>query len=131
MNADLAALVVGALAVWRVTHLLNAEDGPWEMSVRLRRWGGDGFFGEALDCFLCLSLWVAAPVAAMVSHGPLSDVLFWLALSAGAILLERVTTREDGAGSFIAEKEPYDVLRKPKTNGGEPSDAREPARSNR
>ena len=37
-------LVLGSLCVWRVTHLLHAEDGPWDLVVRLRRLAGAGFF---------------------------------------------------------------------------------------
>jgi hypothetical protein len=48
-------LLLGILAVWRITHLLNAEDGPWEVVVRLRRIAGEGFWGQLLDCFYCLS----------------------------------------------------------------------------
>ena len=52
-------LTLGILAVWRVTHLLQAEDGPWDMVVRFRLWLADGFWGRLLDCFYCLSIWVA------------------------------------------------------------------------
>ena len=57
-------LVLGILGVWRITHLLQAEDGPWDVIVRLRRAAGDGFWGSLLDCFYCLSLWIAARFAA-------------------------------------------------------------------
>jgi hypothetical protein len=127
VNANLVAPILGVLAVWRVTHLLNAEDGPWDISVRVRRWAGDGFLGRALDCFMCLSLWIAVPVAAIQARRAVDGVLLWLALSGGAILLERVTARDERAGSFIEDRETHDVLRKPKTNDGEPNDAR-PAR---
>ena len=56
-------LVVGMLAVWRVTHLLQAEDGPWDVVVRLRQAVGNGFWGKLLDCFHCLSVWIAAPAS--------------------------------------------------------------------
>jgi len=87
-------LILGALAVWRVTHLLVAEDGPWKILARLRRALGEGFWGGLLDCFYCLSLWVALPVTFLVAHGWPERALTWLALSAGAILLERATSRE-------------------------------------
>jgi len=38
-------LVVGVLCVWRVTHLLNAEDGPLSFLVLIRRTVGNGFWG--------------------------------------------------------------------------------------
>jgi hypothetical protein len=87
------AVVVGILAVWRLTHLLAAEDGPWDVVVRLRGAAGDGLWGRLLDCFYCLSLWVAAPAALLVAVSWRERLLVWPALSAGAILLERVTAR--------------------------------------
>ncbi len=84
-------LLLATLAVWRVTHLLQAEDGPWDLSARLRHAAGPGFWGRLLDCFLCLSLWVAAPFAWLLGSNAAHAALCWPALSAGAILLERVT----------------------------------------
>jgi hypothetical protein len=83
--------VVGALAVWRITHLLNAEDGPWDLFVSLRRAVGNGFWGRLLDCFYCLSLWVAAPITFAVGSNWRECILLWPALSGAAILLERAT----------------------------------------
>lgn len=85
--------LIAVLAIWRVTHLLWGEDGPWDAFVRLRRAAGDSFFGRVLDCFHCLSLWVAAPVAFWMGSGWLERALLWVGLSGGAILLERATAR--------------------------------------
>jgi len=82
-------LVLGILGVWRVTHLLNAEDGPWDVLVRFRKRVGSGWLGGLLDCFYCLSLWVAVPFALVLAGAWRERILLWLALSAGAILLER------------------------------------------
>ncbi len=87
-------VLVGVLAVWRVTHLVQAEDGPWDLCVRLRRAAGDGLFGRLLDCFYCLSLWVAVPAAVVLADTIVSGVLLWLALSGGAIVLERLLPPE-------------------------------------
>ena len=87
------SLLVVCLAVWRITHLLWGEDGPGDIFVRLRRGAGNGFFGRVLDCFNCLSLWIAAPVAWFTANGWFERVLFWLALSGGAIVVERLTCR--------------------------------------
>jgi hypothetical protein len=83
-------LALGILAVWRITHLLNAEDGPWELVVRLRRLAGSGFWAALLDCFYCLSLWIAAPFAYWIGRGWMERLVLWPALSAGAIILERL-----------------------------------------
>lgn len=84
-------LVLGVLGVWRITHLVQAEDGPFDLGVRLRRRLGNGFFGKLVDCFQCASLWVAIPFALTLgaTHG--ERALLFVALSGGAILLERAT----------------------------------------
>lgn len=83
--------MLGLLAVWRITHLLQAEDGPWDMSVHLRRAAGNGFWGKLLDCFYCLSLWIAAPLAFLLGETWWERALLWPSLSAGASLLEQAT----------------------------------------
>ena len=83
--------ILGVLGVWRVTHLLNAEDGPGKIFVRLRRLAGSSFWGELLDCFYCLSLWVAAPFAFLLASSRREGLLLWVALSGAAILLERMS----------------------------------------
>ncbi|MBC8076903.1 MAG: DUF1360 domain-containing protein [Chloroflexales bacterium] len=89
---SLVTVVLGVLAVWRLTHLLGAEDGPWHVLARVRRAAGSGFWGQLLDCFYCLSLWVALPVALLLATGWREGIALWLGLSGGAILIERATT---------------------------------------
>jgi hypothetical protein len=84
-------LALGILGVWRITHLIQAEDGPWDVVVRLRARAGDGMVGQLMDCFYCLSLWIALPFALLLGESWLEHLLLWPALSAGAILLERAT----------------------------------------
>ena len=89
-------LLLGVLSVWRITHLFQAEDGPCDVVVRLRRRAGEGFWGQLLDCYYCLSVWIAAPFAVFLGQRLGERILLWPALSAGAILLERVTDRGHG-----------------------------------
>jgi hypothetical protein len=88
-------LILAILAVWRLTHLLQAEDGPWDIVVRLRRVAGNGGAGKVMDCFYCLSLWIAMPFGFLLAERWSERVLLWLALSAGAILLQRVSHKEN------------------------------------
>lgn len=88
-------LAVGILVTWRLTHLLAHEAGPWDIFGRLRRAIGTGFFAELVNCFYCLSLWIAAPLSFAVASSWQHRLLVWPALSAGAILLERLTTRSE------------------------------------
>jgi len=83
-------LVLGVLATWRVTHLLASEDGPADLIVRFRAVLGHGVAGRMMDCFNCLSLWVAAPIALLITQNPAELLLAWLGLSGAACLLERV-----------------------------------------
>lgn len=80
---------LAALATWRVTHLLAHEDGPGDVVVRIRARLGPGSAGALLDCFQCLSMWVAAPMSRVVTRGRRDTLLTWLALSGAACLLER------------------------------------------
>ncbi len=82
---------LATLVTWRVCHLLASEDGPAGVVARLRLQLGDSVFGQLVDCFGCLSVWVAIPLAFFVSEGPLNLVMTWLALSGAAFLLERMS----------------------------------------
>jgi hypothetical protein len=92
---DFCRLLVAILCCWRLTHLLQAEDGPWDVSLHIRGMAGDGFFGRLLDCFYCLSLWIALPLAWAIDPEAKDLALLWPAVSGGAILLERWTSRPD------------------------------------
>jgi hypothetical protein len=87
-----ARFAVGSLATWRLTHLLAEEDGPGDMVVRVRAALGDGPAGELMDCFYCLSVWVAAPMSLAVARRGRDVPLTWLGLSGAACLLERFFT---------------------------------------
>lgn len=110
MAAHFYWLVIGILVVWRVAHLFYGEDGPWEVFVRLRRAAGEGFWGSLLDCFYCLSLWVALPLAYWLGEDWKQRLLLWPALSAGAIALERLTAQQDRPAIHYSEYEANDEL---------------------
>lgn len=110
-------LILAVFAVWRVTHLFNAEDGPWDLVFRLRRWAGSGFWSSLMDCFYCLSLWIAAPVAYLVGASWMERGLLWPAISAGAILLERLVPDKMRANESYSEvEEKAYVLREESTD---------------
>jgi hypothetical protein len=81
--------VLAVLATWRITHLLASEDGPADLIVRFRVRLGHGLAGKLMDCFECLSLWIAAPAALFVSRAPVDWLFVWLALSGAVCLLQR------------------------------------------
>lgn len=98
-------LLVATLGLWRVTHLLAEEKGPFRLMVRLRARAGDSFVGELLDCFYCLSVWLAIPPALLIAQDWTQRVLLWFALSGAACLLEQGTRRIDLPAVFEEPKE--------------------------
>ncbi|MCI0694178.1 hypothetical protein L0337_19495 [candidate division KSB1 bacterium] len=101
--------LLALLATWRVTHLLAKEDGPGDLIVRIRRRLGQSFWGKLMDCFKCLSLWIAIPFAFFVGGTWVEKGMIWLALSGSAILLENLI-REP---FIIEERKNDELLRRP------------------
>lgn len=98
MTLDAVTLLATVLATWRVTHLIVAEDGPWNLVTRVRQWAGAGALGQLMDCFYCASLWVAAPFALWLHDDWGVRLVGWLALSGGAVVLERCQPPAPPAG---------------------------------
>jgi hypothetical protein len=92
-DIDGGGFIPCALAVWRLTNLLAREDGPFDVVFRMRRATGQGVLGSLLDCFYCLSLWIAAPFAFLLSQEWRTWIVCWLALSGAASLLFKLTER--------------------------------------
>jgi hypothetical protein len=82
---------LAALATWRLAHLVAEEDGPGNSIARLRARAGTAWAGELMDCFYCLSLWVAAPISCAVAMRKRDLPSTWLGLAGAACLLERMT----------------------------------------
>ena len=124
-----ARFVLAILATWRITHLLAKEDGPADLVVRIRARLGHGMTGKLMDCFECLSLWVAVPIAFFVSRRPVDLLLIWLALSGAACLLERIggepvliqpisRAKEGGTNIGMLRSETSDAHERPVSGGG-------------
>jgi hypothetical protein len=79
------------LAVWRITHLFSQEDGPFDLVIKLRKQLGQGFLGDLLDCFYCLSIWVAIPFACLLCPHWIEGIIMTLALSGASCLLFKLT----------------------------------------
>ncbi len=88
-------LVLGSLSVWRITHLLSKEDGPFDIIFYIRKKAGAGFLGDLLDCFYCLSIWISIPFALLLGENPKEQFLFWLSFSGAACLLEKMTGKKN------------------------------------
>ena len=103
MNGTL--FILCALAVWRLTHLLSKEDGPFDLIYLLRKQLGQGFFGNLLDCFYCLSIWVALPAGIWLGETVAEKIISWFALSGLACLLEKISVKKEAEAPTYFEED--------------------------
>ncbi|CAN5154363.1 hypothetical protein BH11BAC5_BH11BAC5_18480 [soil metagenome] len=85
--------VLLSLVTWRVSHLLSKEDGPFDIVYLVRKKAGAGFFGSLLDCFYCVSIWVAMPFGIWQGNTWYEKLIYWWAISGLACLLEQATAK--------------------------------------
>ncbi len=91
----------------QAAEVLVRSDGPAKVVLRLRTRAGSGQLGELMDCFYCLSLWVAAPFGLALARRRRQAPLLCLALSGAACLLEQAA-RERPTAAIVAEQAPVD-----------------------
>ena len=92
---DLEWFLTGSLVVWRLTHLISKEDGPFDIVFKLRKKAGAGFFGSLLDCFYCLSIWMAVPVAVWLGNNYKEVFFLWLGFSGAACVIEKFSEKQN------------------------------------
>ena len=117
MSKPEATFVVAVLATWRISHLIAKEDGPYDLVLRLRARAGTSVLGRLMDCPYCVSVWAALPLAGWLARRgrlPAADVVpVWLAISAGACLLEQATSGgPQPAGVEVIEQPPESPMRR-------------------
>jgi hypothetical protein len=92
-------LLLGGLATFRLSLLVSKEDGPAYIFRKLRKAPPKNSSAkEGLSCEWCVSVWMGAAVAAYfwvlaIIRGP-EWPLYWLALSAIAIICNQQWTKE-------------------------------------
>jgi hypothetical protein len=90
---DLLKYFVIVIVVWRITHLISSEDGPFDMIIRLRKLMGNSFLGKLMDCFYCLSIWVGFFIA-LYAGSTLEEILILTLYYSGAsLILEKFTNK--------------------------------------
>jgi hypothetical protein len=87
------------LAVWRITHFFVAEDGPWDIVIKIRAKLGDSVAGQIMDCFYCASIWISIPFCFVLTNNILNILILLFALSGAAALLEQFTNNNTGKKS--------------------------------
>ncbi|MFT3947220.1 MAG: DUF1360 domain-containing protein [Agriterribacter sp.] len=94
-------IVLSLFAVWRLTHLLSKEDGPFDIVFLLRKSLANSFLGKLIDCFYCSSIWIALPFGIWLGQNFIEKTLVWLSLSGAASLLEQATSKNDSGNTTM------------------------------
>ena len=86
--AEPVMLILVTFAVYRLATDFAWEDGPASFYARVRGWvmarcGADDWRSEGVSCPICLSFWLALPVAFV--WGPLA----WLGIAGAVAFLAR------------------------------------------
>mgnify|MGYP001572792784 FL=1 len=78
---------LAALAVYRISRMITDEEGPFMVFSRLRGLAQpDTWIGRGLECIICVSVWVALPIAYYIGGDWL---LTWPALSAVTTIIRK------------------------------------------
>ena len=108
-------LIILALACWRLSNLLVAEEGPWNVLGRIRgrlidqdKLETPGSLSKGLSCPYCVQVWLALAVTPLYLFWP-----SWTLLGAFPLALA-------GIGAYL-QKQTYD--RSVELEGPEPSDS--------
>jgi uncharacterized membrane protein YesL len=91
---EIEKYIILVIVVWRITHLISAEDGPFDLIFRLRKFVGKSFFGKLMDCFYCLSMWIGCAAAIYVTRDVETIIVLTLYYSGTSILVEKITNKQ-------------------------------------
>jgi hypothetical protein len=90
---QLMTFVLASLAVYRLSRMLSDEEGPFSVFTKLRGIPKpETWIGRGLACIMCLSVWVALPVALWIDW-TLNWWLTWLALSGVTVIIRKWETK--------------------------------------
>lgn len=90
---DLEKYLIIVVVVWRLTHLISAEDGPFDLIFKLRKLFGNSFVGKLMDCFYCLSIWIGFLCAIYIGNTTIDVLFLTLFYSGASILVEKLTNK--------------------------------------
>ena len=85
--------------------MFSKEDGPFDVIFLLRKKAGEGFWGNLMDCFYCLSIWISLPPGIWLGSNVMEKILLWLAISGAACLLEKITTKNEVSQTYEEEQQ--------------------------
>jgi hypothetical protein len=86
--------LIAVLATYRLAKMLAEEEGPFKVFTRIREATPEqSNLRRGIECIMCVSMWVAFPIAIVVGlFGPIDPwlvPLLWPALSSVTVLIRR------------------------------------------
>jgi hypothetical protein len=82
-------VLLASLAVYRLSRMITDEEGPFSVFTMLRGWFPPvNWIGRGLECIMCVSVWVALPVALFIDW-TWTAPLTWLALSSVTVIIRK------------------------------------------
>jgi len=103
----LEQIIIGSLAVWRLSHALVKEKGPRDWFVKLRSRAAhaqkrSGGLFDTLSCVYCTSFWIGL----LAALGPSQTLFDWfgyaLLFSGASMFLEVMFTKYSNTLSVVA-----------------------------
>jgi len=88
----LSIFIIAVLAVWRVSIIITADEGPFGMFEAIRGRidpNQTSWLGRGVRCVGCVSVWVSL-LAALILH---SSLIEWFGLAGGALLVHRIVMK--------------------------------------
>jgi hypothetical protein len=81
---DWLIFLLALLGTYRLAHMIAMEDGPFDAFSAWRdKVGQSSWVGRGLHCPLCLSFWLALPMALAWQV----SVISWLGIAGGCLVL--------------------------------------------
>lgn len=80
--------IIVTLGVYRLSHIIVREDGPFDIFVHLRSWIGRpdrNWIAKGFNCILCVSFWLAGLVSLLLGL----NWVMWLGIAGGVQLIDR------------------------------------------
>jgi hypothetical protein len=87
--------LLALLGVYRLSHMIAMEDGPFDAFAELRdRVGQGNWIGRGLHCPLCLSFWLSLCMVGWLGFVglllPPYNLISWLGLAGGCLVLHKL-----------------------------------------
>lgn len=84
--------ILACLATYRISRMIAVEEGPFAVFYYMReRVGVKSWVGRGIACTLCVSAWIAWPIALLTPYATWQEyVLVALGSAAGTVIIHKV-----------------------------------------